>query len=200
MILTDIGEVGVHVGGATYRLRPSFYAMTQIGEPAEIVRVFARVMSEPASKLEQKEQFLDALTVVHACSDDDLSDVFGYINERMKYVIKRADPDHIVPLAQCLLKHGIIGDLPPLKRSADQEAEYVAEFNARDHVALAVAHLGASEQEAWQMTMTAFVGAMRAKFPEAESSEPGANAPSVEDLDAAMEWFDKVESMRAGLH
>lgn len=196
MILTTVGEIGVHVGGAVYRLRPSLYAMTQLGEPAEIVEVFARVMGEPVGLIEQREQFRDALAVIHACSDDDLSGVFGYVNERMKYVLKKADPAHIVPLAQCLLKHGVVGDLPPLERPADQETEYVAEFNARDHVALAVAHLGASEQEAWQMTMTSFVGAMRAKFPETESGSPGSNAPSIEEHDATMEWFEKIRAAR----
>lgn len=197
MTLTDVGEIGVRVGAEYHKLRPSLQAMTQIGTPAEIVAIYASVMTDVA----HMDRFPDALSVVHACSDGDLSSVFGcYVPARagsgIRFKPGKAEPAHIVPLARCLLKHGITGALPALPRKPGHEPEYVQEFDARAHVALAMAHLGMSSPEAWAMTMTELVGALRAKFPPQESSEPGAKAPTKEQHEATMEWFERVEAAR----
>lgn len=202
MILTEIGEVGITAGDQHYKLRPSLYAMTQIGEPAEIVRVYASVMSEAP----HRDQFDDALSVIFACAEDDLSGLFGAYqaaDKGMAYVPGSASPEHVIPLAQCLLKHGVTGALPPLPRKADEEPEFVQEFDARAHAALAIAHLGMSSAEAWQMTMTELVGALRAKFPQVESNAPGAKAPTKEQMEATLDWFERVEAKRTrtkGVH
>lgn len=198
MILTEIGEVGVHYNGKTEVLRPSFYAMSQLGTPREIVEVYASVMHPPIDRKTAKQQFDDALIVIHACSTADLSEVFGYYNERMKYVIKKADPHHVVPIAQGLLKHGITGALPEEKPKSGgpKEPEYLREFDSRTYVAMAMAHLGLTEKQAWSMTMTSFVGAMRAKFPTQPGNDPGDRAPTAEQHAATMEWFEKVGEKR----
>lgn len=203
MILTEVGEVGVHVGDDLYVLRPSLYAMSQLGQPGEIVDVFVRVMAEAGGEKGIADQFADALAVLHACSDQDMSEVFGYFDEALVFVRGAADVSHILPLARCLLRHGITGTIPPLPRRADEEPEYLQEFVARDHVAIGIAHLGLSEREAWAMTMTGLVSAMRAKFPQIESKAPGAKAPTKEEHEATMEWFEKIEAKRLarlGLH
>lgn len=197
MTLTEIGEIGVRVGGTVHKLRPSLAAIAQIGTPADIVRVFASVMAD----FDHPDRFVDALAVLNACSADDLSEVFGcYVMARagagMRFKLGKADPAHIVPLAQCLLKHGVVGALPPLPPRPGAEPEFVKEFDARGHVALAVAHLGVSSTEAWTMTMTELVGALRAKFPAQQSNEPGARAPTAEEHAATMEWFERVEAAR----
>ncbi|HCF1604432.1 TPA: hypothetical protein NH847_001376 [Pseudomonas aeruginosa] len=197
MILTEIGEIGVHTAsGEFFLLRPSLYAMTQLGTPAEIVDVFARVMSDPITEKHQADQFADALAVVVACSEQDLSDVFGYYDQDLVYRTGTADVEHLVPLARCLLKHGVTGALPPLPRRHDEEPNYSGEFVAREYVATAIAHLGLSEREAWSMTMTGLIGALRAKYPPTESNAPGARAPTAAEHDATMEWFDKIEAKR----
>lgn len=140
--------------------------MTQLGTPAEIVDVFARVMSDPITEKHQADQFADALAVVVACSEQDLSDVFGYYDQDLVYRPGTADVEHLVPLARCLLKHGVTGALPPLPRRHDEEPNYSGEFVAREYVATAIAHLGLSEREAWSMTMTGLIGALRAKYPQ----------------------------------
>lgn len=198
MILTEIGEIGVHVGDDVYVLRPSLYAMTRLGEPAEIVEIYATVMTEVVSPSERWEQFRAALAVLHACAEDDLSDIIGYLNDKLKFVVKRMPPQHVLPLARALLEHGITGALPP-QNGKDDDVEYTREFNAREYVATAVAHLGATEREAWQMTMTSLVGALRAKFPKVEDlKKPGAKAPSLEEHEQTMDWFEKVEKLRKG--
>ena len=72
MILTEIGEIGVMVGDNSYKLRPSLYAMSTLGSPDEIVEVYSRVMLD--------ESLEDALAVIYACSNDDLSGVFGTLS------------------------------------------------------------------------------------------------------------------------
>ncbi|WP_278186082.1 DUF6246 family protein, partial [Klebsiella pneumoniae] len=45
-VLKDIGELGIsdsREGGRDYVLRPSFEAMLRLGEPEEIVRLYAEI-------------------------------------------------------------------------------------------------------------------------------------------------------------
>ena len=190
MILTSIGEIGVHWGERTIVLRPSLYAMSCLGEPMEIVRVFASVMGG-----ESEERFSDALATLYACAQEDVSEVFGHWSEK-GYVVGAVPVGDILPLARCLLKHGIVGAVPQLPRRADDEPQFIREFDARANVALAMAHLGMSERDAWNTTMTVLVGTLRAKFPRPESDSPGARAPSKEEHEATMEWFERIEAAR----
>lgn len=202
MILTEIGEVGVYSGEQAVRLRPSLYAMSRLGGPVEIVETFATVMGGADDDAQAGRLFQAALGVIYACTEDggDPSMLFGTYDTSegmLRYVPGAAPTEHVVPIARCLLKHGITGALSPLpRRSGDEEPVYVKEFIARDHVAIAMAHLGVSERDAWNMTMTGLVGALRAKFPPAENNAPGAKAPSKEQHDATMAWFDKIEAKR----
>lgn len=196
MILTDIGEIGVHYKGNTYILRPSLYAMTQIGDKKEILLSYAIVMSEFTDKKSKWRQFNEALAVINSCSEVDLSEVFGYLNEKRKYVKKAANYTDVIAIARSLLKHGITGAQEPLKNKEPDQSTYTNEFKASEHVSLAMAHLGITEKEAWNMTMTSLVGAMRAKFPEPESNEPGSKAPTKEQHEATMEWFEKIQRKR----
>ena len=200
MILTEVGEIGVRVGGALYMLRPSLHAMSTLGSPVEIVELFARVMDAAVDDGAALAQLDGALKVLSACAADAdvdrISEMFGHFDDRLDYMPGVAPIEHILPLARCLLKHGIVGALPPLPAKPGQEPEYLREFNARDHVALAMAHLGLGEREAWSLTMTSLVGALRAKFPPAASNEPGARAPTKEQHDKTMDWFEKVQAKR----
>src|SRR5699024_10976404 len=82
MILTEIGEVGVHLGDETYVLRPSLYSMSLLGEPRWIVKDYVKLMSNPINRSDRWQQFLTALRVVHSCSEKDIGHVFGYLNDK----------------------------------------------------------------------------------------------------------------------
>lgn len=203
-IHTEIGEIGVEHAGRAYRLRPSFAAMVRIGSPAEIVATFGAVLGapprlhgnpvldDPRLRRWGRERFLAALTVLYACSEDDLGPLVGGISERMAYQPGAMPMDDVVTLAQALLKHGIAGDVPVDPRAA--KGSFSPEFKARDYVALAMAHLGASEADAWAMTMTGFLLAMRAKYPPPD--QPGSSAPSDQAQDATMAWLKAVNAKR----
>lgn len=189
MILTDVGEIGVTAGGRSVVLRPSLYAIGTLGDGAEIVRTYAAVMAG---------SLVDSLGVLFACCGEDVSDIFGHMSADGRYNRSIADPADIVLLAQCLMRHGVGGALQAEKpRPEDDQPKYSAEFDVRANAATAVAHLGMSEREAWDMTMTGLVLALRSKFPPAKSNAPGSGAPTLEEHDAAMEWYDRVEAARA---
>lgn len=204
MILADIGEVGIHTEGATYVLRPSLYAMSQLGTPSEIVHIFAEVMYDFPSR--NDDQLITASGVLYACAVDDMPPIFGGaevienrekpLESAVRYKAGIVPEEHILPLARCVLKHGITGAIPPLPRRHDEEPEFLTEFNAREHVSIAVAHLGCSEREAWDMTMTSLVGALRAKYPPDDKKTPGTKAPSVKELEEAEKMLTMINAMR----
>lgn len=204
--LTEIGEIGLEYLGREYRLRPSFAAMARLGTPAEIVEAFGLlfgappeptgnpVLDRPRWRVWGREQFRAALSVLYACCDDDLSALIGWTTERMTYRPGAMPAANITVLARELLRHGVVGDVPADPRQP-KRGKFAAEFHARDFAAMAMAHLGLSEADAWQMTMTGFILAMRAKFPPPETPTKD-DAPSEEAHDATMAWLAAVNAKR----
>ena len=210
MILTEIGEVGVHVGADVHILRPSLYAMTRIGPPAYIVEVFAGVMAEGPTNYPNPTQLGYAFEVLQACTEEDISHLIGHYEFRETMLGKKSvhvagliPPNEMLLLARCLARHGVTGSVEPLPRKEGDEGEdegesdYVSEFDARKHVANATAHLGMSEKEAWNTTMTALVDALRVKFPApSEAEKAKGKAPSKSEYDELMEIADRIEAKR----
>ena len=187
MILAEIGEVGIHTGADCHKLRPSLYAISQLGTPEEIVEIYARVMGA-------SPPLADALHVIFCCAEEDVSHIFGHFNEDLKFVPGRAPSEHAVHIARALLRHGVTSALPP--QGEPKDGDYTPRFVAREHVAVAMAHLGASSHDAWQMTMTELVGAMRAKFPPPPEldakGKPRAPKMTEAEYEATMEYGDAV--------
>lgn len=204
-VLTHIGEQGISVGDRHVLLRPSLLNMAKLGAPKEIVGVFADVCGQPKLsgnhwldmpqiKQWKRRRFNAALDVLVCCSEEPIDWLVGYVNERGHYVKGALPLEDIVGLAFGLLKHGLMGDAIADTRTATKK-DYTNEFNARDIVAAAMAHLGASEDEAWNMTMTSYIAAMRAKFP----PPPDKKAPITgEDFDRVNNWLSKVNAARSG--
>lgn len=204
MILTDIGEVGVHLDGRDVVLRPSLYAMSKIGNGKEIVETFSILMTPSATVDAAKVQLQAALMVLYCCTEEDVTDVFGYWGEE-GFVPGMVPTVNLVVLARCLMRHGVTGALAPLPvRPEDDGPEFVGEFDVRAMVAMCMAHLSMGERDAWNSTMTSIVGALRAKFPPPPSKAPGAaRAPSREEYDDIRLWLDKIEAKRrkrSGVH
>lgn len=197
MVITEAGEVGLSCGPLPQIvLRPTLHAMSRIGEPKEIVEIAARIFGGNAN-------VMDVLQVIWACCDDDVSDYTGYVSfdeesEKPVYVGGAMPLDDVVVIAAHLLEHGVIGKTKPKsKNTGNYRAN--SEFVASEYAALAIAHLGMSEREAWATSMTTLVNALHSKFPDiGKPSGPGANAPSLDELDADMEWLDKVNKLRGG--
>lgn len=180
--------------------------MSQIGTPAYIVEVFATVMAEGLAGRPGEIQFACAYEVLMACSERDITPLIGTyeFDEDERRFTYRPGPiayKELLYLAQCLARHGITGDVEPLpveEGEEPEETEYVSEFNARGHVANAIAHLGLSEKEAWNITMTSLVEALRSKFPpiKKDKDKKATTPPTSAEYDAAMEWADRIEAKR----
>lgn len=206
--LTAIGEVGIETGGRSYLLRPSLFSMTRIGSPSEIIEAFALLTGPEPTPIHpyvlpdlvknwRRDRFRIALNVLHACSDDDLTPLVGGMTGYNRYSPGAMPIDDIVAVARSLIIHGVVGAAKPDSRRPVSDSDYMTEFKAAEYAATAIAHLGASEHEAWQMTMTSFAAAMRSKFPPDPKT---ANAPkphTASEYDATMARLEKINAARA---
>lgn len=225
--MTAIGEIGIETGGRSYLLRPSLFSMSQIGTPAEIVQTCALLMAEEPEdplllRAFRRERFDRALTVWYACAgEQDLGELIGGLapapaarenlfdrpftlaelqrnNRRPRYVPGLLPMADIVALAKSLIRHGVLGDAEPVKGEQPRKGDFLSEFKAADYAAIAIAHLGRTEAEAWAMTMTSFIAVMRSKFPPQENEKAAPVPHTVEEYDAAMANLAKINAARAG--
>lgn len=206
--LTGIGEIGIVCGDREYLLRPSLRAMDSLGDPEEIVKVFADVFAhvpEPTPFAEYNAFLVRqhwerttwaAYAVIKACSDEDLSPVIGHGGSRYGSFVPGAMPmDNMVPIARSLLKHGIIGDVARSSygeaKAEDSSKNSVEKFEARVYVSMATQHLRYTEVDAWDMTVTSFILAMQAKLGKADKG-----APDAKDVDESQTFLDAVNAAR----
>ncbi|TNF65768.1 glycoprotein [Streptococcus salivarius] len=198
-IHTSVGEVGIHLNnGRDIVLRPSLFAMSQLGEPDEIVALVANVWGDPVTPNDARLQMMNAIAVLAACTTEDIRSLTGY-HDGAILVPGPMAPGAILLIARRLLRHGVTGALPePEHVPGTPEPEYSTTFDARSYVAMGMAHLGLTESEAWAMTMTGLSGAMRSKYPPPKPDEKPRKGPSQKELEKVLDWHDKITAMRNG--
>lgn len=131
-----------------------------------------------------------AYDIIISCCDADVTPLIGCMGSRWGSFVAGAMPtDDMVHVARSLIRHGIIGVKPEGRLAEKPKDEYMEEFRARDFVAQAVAHLGISSAEAWNMTMTEFSGAMQSKFGKPETLP-------IEEHDEAMSRLAEINRLR----
>lgn len=214
--ITDIGQAVIRADGKEIFLNPSFLAMSRIGAPEKIVDAFVKVHGGhyPKHRIADMqtlkavnahcyaEMMAAAAIIVRHCSGADISDVIGSysVNAAGRLLFKPgAIPiEDVIHLARHLILHGVMGDQPPEELESNK-GEYSDKFDVRTFVYTAVAHLGMSESDAWDMTMTSFRAAMNAKFPQKEK----AKLPTQEKYDEVMDWAEQmlaIDAQRNGPH
>ena len=214
--ITDIGQAVIHAGDRATFLNPSFLAMSRIGGPQRIVEVFVAVNGGhyPAHRISDvtvmrealsrcfADMVLASVSVVQASCAENISQLIGCysLNARGKlsYRPGQLPVTDLIELARHLIRHGVMGDQPP-EEYTKQKGEYSDKFDVRSFVYMAVAHLGMSEADAWNMTMTSFRAAMNAKYPQPDKPK----IPSETDYDDVMDWADQMvalDAQRNGLH
>ena len=131
-----------------------------------------------------------AYDVLMACCDEDVSPLLGHMGSKWGSFVPGAMPTQdMVHIARALMRHGIIGLKPEGRLTAKPKEEYVPEFKPREFVAQAIAHLGLSSAEAWNLTMTEFSGAMQSKFGKPETLP-------IEEHDEAMSRLAEINKLR----
>ena len=192
--MKEIGECLMSTPDADYLFRPSFINMMRIGEPQEIVQVFADLHSDEITPLTEralsaygriplwlidhirtstygKRALVAAITVLEACSSDDLTPLIGELRpakakgKTFKRRMGLMDDFDMVLIAQSLITHGIIGKARVRQLQRNESGEATTEFNAFEYISAARTHFGISREEAQQLTMTEFQLMLSAKYP-----------------------------------
>jgi len=191
----EIGECLITVGEDEYFFRPSFAAMSRIGEPQEIVQAFYDLHNDKVTPLLQramdaygtipawllthvsrreigKPAIMAAMSVLAACCERDLSRLIGEIipgkSGKWAFVYRKG----VVPLsdmvliAQSLITHGIIGKAKVRQLQRHESNKATTEFNAFEYISAARNHFGISRDEAEQLSMTEFQMMLAAKYPD----------------------------------
>ena len=176
------GEIGITAEGREYIFRPSFRKVAELGSPEHIVQLFTDVQVPDA------KGFLSSLSVMHhfsVCGEEEAFKLLGYHREvcgRMRYVRGAIrEPGDIQVLAKSLMDNAMIG-----KAIGSKKGNPATRFDVSEFTGAAVAHLGMSNADAWDMTMMEFQSAIKAKIgePEEENRMTGA------DIDALWEEVD----------
>lgn len=191
--LREIGEIGIsdsREGGKDYLLRPSFEAMTRIGEPNEIVEIYADIHGReaqtliaacedafggfpewmwPAMRRVSDRLLTSAMDVLQACSDEDLTPIVGEWDEvdgNLSYTPGLMPQSDIVIFAQHLLQHGVTGKAKTRKLQRHESSGGTTEFNAIEYINAARIHFTISLDEARRLTMTEFQALLSEKYPD----------------------------------
>lgn len=189
-----VGEIGVTLGDADVIFRPSLLAISRIGSPSDIVEAFVELMELPRSHAQAAEQFRVALHVMSCCADspDHLYELLGYYDEGMMYQAGAMPPEDVVTIAQHLIRHGVSG-VSPKGEEPMIKGEPMREFDAAQFAAMAMAHLGMPEHDAWNLTMTSLLAALHSKFPPDKTSAASITEKQYTD---SMDWLRRVNAQR----
>lgn len=191
----EIGECLISAGEEEFFFRPSFAAMSRIGEPQEIVRAFYDLHNDEVTPLIQraldaygtipawliahvsrkeisKPAIIAAMGVLTACCERDLSRLIGEIipgkSGKWTFVYRKGAMSTVemVLIAQSLITHGIIGKAKVRQLQRHESGQATTKFNAFEYISAARNHFGISRDEAEQLSMTEFQMMLAAKHPD----------------------------------
>jgi hypothetical protein len=197
---TSIGEIGVSANGRDFLFRPSLFAMQRLDDP---IRAFVDIHNPDRSKNAENQRFISAVDVLTACTDDDISDLVGSMSPRYRNdsfvgfswrcgLISFTD---CIVLASSLIRHGVVGVVPV--ETKKKEGNYSSKFEPRELASIAMAHLGMSEDAAWNLTVTGFILAMRAKYPDPQIEQDKKADEALKKYDIMMEKNKRIAAARA---
>lgn len=160
--------------GQEFAFRPSFGRIAALGEPHEIVALYAALHGPRATQEA-------AYVLACLCDQEDCTPLIGSVT-----------PDGLAPgsmpaaemvlIAQHLMRHGIVGTAKP----GSAQGQYSDKFDASEYVAAARVHLGLSSADAEGLSMTEFQQMLTMKFPEQKAAN---DAPTREEYEAALKHY-----------
>lgn len=194
MVITSIGQVGIKTPAKKYTLTPSLAAIATLNNPVEI---YSKVTGD---NTDPEERLAAIHSVLLACSDcDTIQDYLGQAvtdewedsagRTVRQYRANYIDDVTAACLAESLLFHGMVGKVQFRKRV--KSSDKGPEFDPLQWMALAVARLEIPERDAWAMTMTSIMAAMRAKFPPDEK-EAALEDFTDESQDEFKKWYASI--------
>lgn len=203
MIITQVGMAAIDYDGERYTLNPSLAAMARLRDHASLVDSLLGQDKSDSERMEASHKIL------MACCDKDLCPLLsGWVESKPRvrngvvvgYQNKRHDPlisaTHAVCIAAQMVRHGIFGVQPERPDEGKKEdSDYTPVFKPEKMAAMAQAHLGVSQQEAWGMTMTSILLAMNEKYP--PSPEAVARQRLADNYDNLIKRREQHEARKA---
>lgn len=172
-----VGEVLITHEGREWYLRPSFFAMSKLGQPDAVVNKFKLVCDAFEFTVMGKYNSILALypfapfsiirDVIEACMvEGDAHALTGhtlyYEGRGVRHKKGLLGYRDLVTIAFHLVKFGIAGK----PKNKPKGGKPMRQFDASEYVGTAVAHLGLSTSDAWNLTMVEFQRAIEAKYPQ----------------------------------
>lgn len=174
-VITAIGHAGIKTPDGEYKLVPTLAAIASLDDPVQMYKD----LTDPFTPHDNRIQI--AYAIIIGCSNK--NGIEKWLGQKetakprmRKGVITRTysdvyiDAAHAFAIAEQLLFHGMVGKIK--RRSVSvSEGDYTDTFDPLEWVATVVAHLGLSEADAWNMTMTSVLSALKTKFPPSEKQQ-----------------------------
>lgn len=175
-MLIECGFVrAVTEGGAEYTFTPSLGRIATLGNPQEIVAVYAALHGPKAEETA-------AYVLACLCDQDDATPLIGWRDEKGWHDGSMPPAERVI-IAQHLMQHGIVGKARPDRAGS---GEYSDRFDAAEYIAAARVHLGLSSADAEALSITELQIMLEMKFPDA-AKRPENDIPSLEEYRASEE-------------
>ena len=166
--------------GAEFSFTPSLGRLAALGDPRELVGLFASLHGPDAAKTAP-------LVLAGLCDQDDLAPLIGEPQATAKGIAfsgGEMPPGEQIVIAQHLMRHGMVGRARP--EAGPSSGQYAEEFNPAEYIAAARVHLGMSAADAEALSMTELQLMLEMKFPDQARQSAAQDLPTAEEYEAAM--------------
>lgn len=209
--MLEIGEMVISTDKKDYFFRPSFANMTRIGDPKQIVDIFAllngieiqNLLRQATMNYQKIPDWLFkminkpvygrnilqlAMLVMQSCCNDECDEIIGEWKPGKRGLVYKQGKmpiSDIILIARELFTHGVIGKakIRQLQRNESQN-DFSDSFLSIEYISAARAHFGMTRYDAEQLTMTEFQLMLKAKYPDEKGF-------TKEEYNAIMEEDDK---------
>lgn len=209
---TSIGHTEVKANGHTYQLYPTLKNIEKIGDGKKLMELFNLIHGIGHEKHVGSDWFTvhqvaQARNVIKACCEEDIDRILlraKLVKDKIRPSFRPGgidNPEVQIILASHLLRHGVAG--VKLNNEDEEESSGDGEEVNSDSVDIyraldcARVHLGRTDKEAWDMTMTEIVQMMEMKFPKPKEDPKKQKPPTNKEYDETMSWFEEVQKRRA---
>lgn len=178
---TAIGEIGIRAGEREFILRPSFFAMSKLGNPEQIVLTLKVICSAFEHRMGNENIILKnwplcifqtCYKIIEACLiKGDAFELCGTIsNGRHR---ERAIPyTDIIAIAFHLMKWGIYGNPSERIKKKSTRSKEMTEFDVTKAVGMMIGQFNYDHDRAWNVTMTEYQSAWEGKYPPTKKEQP----------------------------
>lgn len=197
-----IGQQAIKVGNKRYLFTPSFRNIANVSEPKDLISIFHLMTDKDADIVAVCGHSND---VMSACAVDDLPDdllwslASSWDGKRTVMKEGLISLSAQIIMSADLLYMGMVGNPPKMRQKSSNKE--MKEFNCIEYVSIAVAQLGFTPAQAWEITMVDFQKAMEAKYPELFAPKDIPNKTELDlmskDADAAIERLNALRGVKS---